>query len=170
MNCQFSPIIDLERVGFLAPVRGCYHVSSSFRVSIGNHKLTNLLLLTATSHLSQEPWPYNCESPKESAQRPSQDTSKIMYCDHRPSSVVWSHMWPSRQPNATGIREYRFNGMSVHASPRTRYNGINQRLWAFWVPWSPGFVLGHRVSWVYGLGSSMTYKGEFHVDLLFTKV
>jgi hypothetical protein len=34
--------------------------------------------LGATSHTSQEPWPWNCESPKESVQRPSQDTSKIM--------------------------------------------------------------------------------------------
>ena len=32
----------------------------------------------ATSHMSQEPWPWNCESPKESVQRLSQDTSKIM--------------------------------------------------------------------------------------------
>ena len=32
----------------------------------------------ATSPTSQEPWPWNCESPKESVQRPSKDTSKIM--------------------------------------------------------------------------------------------
>ena len=31
-----------------------------------------------TSHTSQEPWPWDCESPKESVQMPSQDTSKIM--------------------------------------------------------------------------------------------
>ena len=37
-----------------------------------------LLQLRATSHMSQEPWPWNCKSPKESARRPSQDTSKIM--------------------------------------------------------------------------------------------
>ena len=34
--------------------------------------------LRATSHTSQEPWPWNCESPKESVQRPSQHTSKLM--------------------------------------------------------------------------------------------
>ena len=34
--------------------------------------------LRATSHTSQEPWPWSCESPKESVQTPSQDTSKIM--------------------------------------------------------------------------------------------
>jgi hypothetical protein len=48
--------------------------------------------LRATSHTSQEPWPTNYESPKESVQRPSQDTSKIMYCGRGPSSLVWSHM------------------------------------------------------------------------------
>ena len=32
----------------------------------------------ATSHMSQELWPWNYESPRESVQRPSQDTSKIM--------------------------------------------------------------------------------------------
>ena len=35
-------------------------------------------VIRATSHTSQEPWPWNCESPKESVQRLSQDTSKIM--------------------------------------------------------------------------------------------
>ena len=33
----------------------------------------------ATSHTSQEPWPWTCESPKESVHRPSQLTFKIMY-------------------------------------------------------------------------------------------
>ena len=37
---------------------------------------------------------------KESVQRPSQHTSKIMECGHGPSSVVWSHMWPRPQSNA----------------------------------------------------------------------
>ena len=34
--------------------------------------------LRATSHTSQEPWPWNCESPKESVQRQFQVTPKIM--------------------------------------------------------------------------------------------
>ena len=34
--------------------------------------------LRVTSHTSQEPQPWSCESPKESVQRPSQNTSKIM--------------------------------------------------------------------------------------------
>ena len=35
-----------------------------------------------TSHTSQEPWPWNYESPKESIQRPSQHIPQI--------HVVWS--------------------------------------------------------------------------------
>ena len=34
--------------------------------------------LRVTSHTSQEPWPWNCESPKDSVQRPSQGTFEIM--------------------------------------------------------------------------------------------
>jgi hypothetical protein len=37
-----------------------------------------LLPSRAGSRTSQERWPWNCESPKESVQRPSQDTSNIM--------------------------------------------------------------------------------------------
>ena len=47
------------------------------------------------SYMGQEPRPRNCEGPKESVQRPSHDTSKIMSCGHRSSSV----MWPDSQPN-----------------------------------------------------------------------
>ena len=36
------------------------------------------LEVRATSHTSQEPWSWKRESPKESVQRPSQDTSKVM--------------------------------------------------------------------------------------------
>ena len=39
--------------------------------------------LRANSHTSQEPWAWNCESPKESVQRPSQT--------HLQNHVVWSH-------------------------------------------------------------------------------
>ena len=34
--------------------------------------------LMATSHMRQEPWPWNCESPIERVQRPSQHTANIM--------------------------------------------------------------------------------------------
>ena len=60
----------------------------------------------ATSHTRQEPWPWNCGSPKESVQGPSQDPSNITSCDHGPSSVVWSHMWPGPQPNAISMYVY----------------------------------------------------------------
>ena len=52
-----------------------------------NHKPCNTLTqiqaleefhLRATSHTNQEPWPWNCESAKDSVPRPSQLTSKIM--------------------------------------------------------------------------------------------
>jgi hypothetical protein len=66
------------------------------------------LWFRVTSHTSQEPWPWNCESPKESVQRLSQDTSKLMYCGHRSPSVVWSHMWASPQPNALSMNFYSY--------------------------------------------------------------
>ena len=64
--------------------------------------------LKATSHTSQEPWPWNCESPKERVQRPSQHTSNIMQCGHGPSSVAWSHLWPAPQPNAISMNLYLY--------------------------------------------------------------
>ena len=73
---------------------------------------------------SQEPWPWNRESPKESVQRPSQHTSKIMSCGHIPSSVVWSHMWLGPQPNASSMNFY-----SYESSHTTKYN--EWWLWAF---------------------------------------
>ena len=36
------------------------------------------MIFRATSHMRQEPWPWNCESPKEIVQRPSQGTSNII--------------------------------------------------------------------------------------------
>ena len=50
-----------------------------------------IVALTATSsHAGQDMWPWDCESPKVSVPRLSQDTSKIMSCGHGPSSVVCS--------------------------------------------------------------------------------
>ena len=62
--------------------------------------------IRATSHTSQEPWPWNYESPKESAQRPFQGPSKISLCSHGPSIVVWSPMWPGPRPNAVSMHFY----------------------------------------------------------------
>ena len=44
--------------------------------------------LRATSHTSQEPWPWKLWETK----RRAQDSSKIMQCGHGPSSVLWSYM------------------------------------------------------------------------------
>ena len=64
-------------------------------------------LLRATSHTGEEPWPWNCESPKEIIQRPSQD--------HLHYHVVWSwipkcsvkpYMWPGPRPNAISMIFY----------------------------------------------------------------
>ena len=53
-----------------------------------------------------------------------------------PSSVVWSHMWPGTRPTVLSKNFYSCESshMIIHR--------INQQLWAFGVPWSPGFVLG----------------------------
>ena len=54
--------------------------------------------IKATSHTYQEPWPWNCDCPKKlSKGRPNTPPKS---CSHRPSSVLWSHMWLSPQPNA----------------------------------------------------------------------
>ena len=55
-----------------------------------------------TLHMGQEPWPWNCEGPKKSKcpKAVPQRTSNIMWCGHRSSSGVWSHMWLGRQPNS----------------------------------------------------------------------
>ena len=60
------------------------------------------------SNTSQEPWPWNCKSPKISVQRLSRATSIIMSCGHTPSSVVWSHMSPGPQSNAISMFLFLF--------------------------------------------------------------
>jgi hypothetical protein len=60
----------------------------------------------ATSHTSQEPWPWTCERPQESVQKPSQHTSKIIWCGHGPSSVVWSRMWLILQSSVGSMNFY----------------------------------------------------------------
>ena len=97
-----------------------------FTLSIGviTHAIYNLVsskpielvilntIFRATSHMSQEPQPWNCESHQKSVQRPSQYTSKIMQRGHGPSSVVWSHMWMGPQPNSISMNFYSY--MSSH--------------------------------------------------------
>ena len=92
-------------------------------------------LMKATSHMSQEPWPWNCESPKESVQRPSNTPPKScsvvtdpqLYCE-----VICDWV----------INQMLFQWICIHAGPHTWKDKINQWLWTFGMPWSPGFVLG----------------------------
>ena len=91
-------------------------VSTYIRLGLGNtristdfvRKLAQTLVTRATLHMSQEPWPRNCESPEGHVQRPYQDTSDIMKCGHAPSSVVWSRMWPGPHPNAISMDFYSY--------------------------------------------------------------
>ena len=73
--------------------------------------------LRATSHTSQEPWLGGCESPKESAQRLSQDTDL---------QGVWSHMWPGPQPNVVSMHFYSCLVLT-----------LDKIEWTNGVPWSP---------------------------------
>jgi hypothetical protein len=90
----------------------------------------------ATSHTSQEPWPWNCESPKENCPK--------AIPTHLQNHVVWSQTLkcsvksyvPGPQPNAISMNFYSCR------SSRMIKNKINQWLWVFGVPWSPNFVLG----------------------------
>jgi hypothetical protein len=69
--------------------------------------------LRATSHTSQEPWPWNCESPKESVQRPSQVTLQ--------NHVVWSRILTcSVKPYVTGpTTKCYFNELLFMRYPHT---------------------------------------------------
>ena len=67
----------------------------------------------ATSHASQEPWPWNCESPKESVQRPSPT--------HLQNHVVWSRTFKcsvkpyvTRSSNKCYFNEFLFMRGSSH--------------------------------------------------------
>ena len=60
----------------------------------------------ATSYTSQEPWPWNCESPKEVPKGRPKALPKSCCVEHGPSNVVWSHMWLGLQPNAISIIFY----------------------------------------------------------------
>ena len=84
-------------------------------------------LLSATSHTSQEPWPWNSESSKENVQRLSQT--------HLQNYATWSRILEC------SVKSYQ-------SGPSTKCNfnefllmRVLTRFWAFGVPWSPGFVL-----------------------------
>ena len=83
------------------------------------------IYLCAPSHMSQELWQWNCENPKESVQRPSQDTSK--------NCVVWSRILKCSVKSYVdhACNQILFQWNSIHADPYTWSNKIKQQLWAF---------------------------------------
>ena len=129
-KCSPGTFLGRDSVGQMKPERSQVHPVTCILGSFG-------IPTAATSHTCQEPWPCNCERPKEIVQRHSQHTPKIMQYGHRSSSVVWSHTWPGPQLNASSISFYS------RWSSHNKKNIINQRLWAFRLPWCPRvFVLG----------------------------
>ena len=87
-------------------------------------------------HTSQEPWPWSCESPNESVQRLSQR--------HPKNHVLWSQTLKcSVKSYVTGpsINNYFNDFLFMRVCTHDKIK-INQRLWAFGVPWSLGFMLG----------------------------
>ena len=56
--------------------------------------------LRATSHTSQEPWPYNGEDPWFSSKGHTMGVGKAVLGSHRTSSIVWSENGPCCGPIA----------------------------------------------------------------------
>ena len=89
------------------------HVDLAFtfrlRIQLESMKSWFFTSLRATSHMSQEPWPWNCESPKESVQRPSQD------------HVMWLRIFKcSVKSYVTGPSTKCYvNEFSIHVGPHT---------------------------------------------------
>ena len=102
------------------------HIFVSFIINQFSH--IHAILARATSYTSQEPWPWNCESPNESVQRLSQDTSKIMYCGHGPSNAVWSHMWPGPQPNVISMNSYSCESSHMIQSHKTMIVSVHSAM------------------------------------------
>ena len=80
--------------------------------------------LRTTSHMSQDPWPWNCKSPKE-------------VCKSRPKTLPksWSVV-TCPQPNTISINFYSYRILTHDLKI------INQHMWIFGVSWSPNIVLG----------------------------
>jgi hypothetical protein len=87
------------------------------------------------------------------------------------SSVMWRHMWLGTQPNVILVNVY--SSGFLHMISR-----MNQRLWAFGIPWSPGFVLGllprggswKLSKWPWNMVHSMPCRNPFmhYIHLAFT--
>jgi hypothetical protein len=95
------PLIDIHRKGWIEGLScylqvTCTYPPSHYDLFIYHNIFLRSLrgkscwdpevgLIWANSHTSQEPWPWNTESPKESVQRLCQDTFK-----HFQNHAVWS--------------------------------------------------------------------------------
>ena len=91
--------------------------------------------LRATSHTSQEPWPWKCESPK----KVSKGSAKIppKSCSAVTDPRVEGDVMCDRPSTNCDFNEFLFMRARTYDE-----NRMNQRVWEFWVPWSSGFVLG----------------------------
>ena len=80
---------------------------------VGQHLGLMCPVLEATSHTSQELWPWDCESPKESVQR--------LILRHLRNHVVWSRIlkWSMKSYVAGSINQMLFQRISFHASHHT---------------------------------------------------
>ena len=92
-------------------------------------------MFRVTSHMSQEPWPWKCESAKESAKGCFKTPPKSC-------SVVTNPQVLCEAICDWALNQMLFQWIFIHASRHTWQNIINQWLWAFGIPWSLGFVLG----------------------------
>jgi hypothetical protein len=123
------------------------------------------LKLRATSPTSQEPWPWNCESPKGKC-------SKVVR-RHLQNHVLWSQIlkcsvksYVTMPSTKCYFNEFLFIQILTHDKFR-----INQRLWAFGMPESPnGFLLGllpragfwKQSKWPWNMIHSMPCRIDIH--------
>ena len=83
------------------------------------------------THEAKEPWPWNCGSPNESVQRPSQHTSNII--------VVRSRILKCEVLCDRFLNQMLFQRTSIHADFSCMVNRNKSRVWAFKEPRSHGF-------------------------------
>ena len=66
------------------------HNSNTIVISVSTTMFCSVHGLRATLHMSQEPWPYNCEEPWLSSKGCTMGDKKVILGSHGPSSIVWS--------------------------------------------------------------------------------
>ena len=69
--------------------------------------------LRATLHTSQEPWPWNCESPKGNYPKAVSRHLQSHVLWSRSLSVVWSHTCSGLQPNAKSMNFYSYGSSHI---------------------------------------------------------